>query len=146
MVKMVETSKNSRSAIAPSDVPRDYSQPLPKEEEGPTQEEQDFAELGSTVLYLSKGKLTLSEPSYSTLRDCRIMAARWAVDNPDLAEADRGIAELEYVAYLTIACTESWEQKGLAAQPDLNKSQFEAFSASDFKKVTKLMRSYAGNE
>jgi hypothetical protein len=112
----------------------------------PDQGEQDFAEIGETVLQLSQGKLTLTEPAYKQLRDCRIMAARWAADNKDIAEMDGGIAELEYICYLALTCAVSWEEKGRAVQHDLNKTQFEAFSSTDFRKITKLMLSYAGNE
>lgn len=148
---------NSAGTIALSDrdTPKDYSKPetiaasksssSSASTQPNTSEQDDLEEIGTTVLHLSQGKLTIEEPSYRTLRDCRIACARWAADNPDISQADPGIAELEYVVYLCIASTTEWQPTDGPVQTDLNKAQFEEFSASDFRKVTGLMRKYAGN-
>ena len=153
MVKMTETTpgRNGRKpaggaiALSEKDTPKDYSKPLALAPEKPTTEEEDLEEIGTTVLRLSQGKLTLEEPSYKTLRDCRIKCARWAHDNPEIAQADPGIAELEYVLYLCIDSAIEWAPHNGPTQADLNYKQFEEFSASDFRKITRLMKKYAGN-
>jgi hypothetical protein len=152
MVKMVETTPGRRNGkvltLDPRDIVKDYSRPdtiAASEPENTDEQEEDLEEIGTTVLHLSGGKLTVEEPSYKTIRDCRVMCARWAHENKEISESDPGIIELEYIAYLAVACTLEWAPKTGAKQNDLNKLQFEAFSASDFRKVTRLMRKYAGN-
>jgi hypothetical protein len=157
MAKMIETTpgraaranSNGKIRLDEQDKPKDYSLPssaiAPSSPAEMEEKEEDLEEIGETVLHLSGGKLTIEEPSYETIRDCRIYCARWAADNEDIAKADPGIVELEYIAYLCCHCTIAWEPKAGAKQKDLNKLQFEQFSASDFRKVTRLMRKYAGN-
>lgn len=151
MVKMVETTpgtENRPGAIAPSDVPKDYSKiPLepataPSNDTAAT----DLTELGEAVLNLSQGVLKVAEPSYKVIRDCRICADRWALENPELDSIDPGLREMEYATYLIVASTTSWAEKGRPPQADINRAQIENFSARDFKSAAKIMRVYAGND